>query len=108
MIDITVSLISRSSPLTPLPAPQCLTKLNDYSAAPSFLSSIGESLLKMDIIEANECLRVWYGRPREGTFDEKDVGVEEGEQWDNSRDEINGDGVPTGLEDSGDSDIHVE
>jgi hypothetical protein len=27
------------------------------------------SRLKMDIIEANECLRSWYGRPKEGSFD---------------------------------------
>ena len=33
----------------------------------------------MDIIEANECLRHWYGPPRKGTFDSKDVGVLEGE-----------------------------
>ena len=33
----------------------------------------------MDIIEANECLRHWYGPPRKGTFDDADVGVTEGE-----------------------------
>jgi hypothetical protein len=33
----------------------------------------------MDIIEANECLRHWYGPPRKGTFDNTDVGVTEGE-----------------------------
>ena len=33
----------------------------------------------MDIIEANECLRHWYGPPRKGTFDNIDVGVTEGE-----------------------------
>ena len=38
----------------------------------------------MDIIEANECLRAWYGKPRKGTFDDKTVGVEEGEQRDKS------------------------
>jgi len=27
------------------------------------------SRLKMDIIEANECLRSWYGRPEKGSFD---------------------------------------
>ena len=42
------------------------------------------SCLKMDIIEANECLRAWYGKPRKGTFDDKTVGVEEGEQRDKS------------------------
>ena len=35
--------------------------------------------MQMDIIEANECLRHWYGPPRKGTFDNTDVGVTEGE-----------------------------
>jgi hypothetical protein len=30
------------------------------------------SCLKMDIIEANECLRAGYGKPRKGTFDDDD------------------------------------
>jgi hypothetical protein len=42
------------------------------------------SCLKTDIIEANECLRAWYGKPRKGTFDDKAIGVEEGEQRDKS------------------------
>src|SRR6266702_338071 len=33
----------------------------------------------MDIIEANKCLRHWYGPPHKGTFDNTDVGVTEGE-----------------------------
>ena len=33
----------------------------------------------MDIIEANECLRHWYGPPRKGTFNNTDVGVTKGE-----------------------------
>ena len=33
----------------------------------------------MDIIQANECLRYWYGPPRKGTFNNTDVGVTEGE-----------------------------
>ena len=33
----------------------------------------------MDIIEANKCLRHWYGPPRKGTFDNTDVKVTEGE-----------------------------
>jgi hypothetical protein len=67
------------------------------------------SVLKMDIIEANECLRAWYGKPRKGTFDEKDVGVEEGEQWDNSGDKVNGHDLPTSdVEDGGDGDVYVE
>ena len=35
----------------------------------------------MDIIEANECLRAWFGRPKKGTFEDKDIGKEEGEIW---------------------------
>jgi hypothetical protein len=35
----------------------------------------------MDIIEANECLKTWYGKPRKGTFGDNAVGVE-GEQRD--------------------------
>lgn len=33
----------------------------------------------MDIIEANECLRHWYGLPVKGSFDNAEVGVTEGE-----------------------------
>ena len=33
----------------------------------------------MDIIEANECLRHWYGPPRKGIFNDADVKVIEGE-----------------------------
>jgi hypothetical protein len=29
----------------------------------------------MDIIEANECLRHWYGPPVKGSFDNTEVGV---------------------------------
>ena len=44
------------------------------------------SHLKMDIIEANECLRSWYGHPEKGSFDSTgpEVGgesqAEEGEE----------------------------
>jgi hypothetical protein len=54
-----------------------------FSSA-KLLISDRRSALKMDIIEANECLRAWYGKPRKGTFDDKEVGIEEGEQWDDS------------------------
>ena len=37
------------------------------------------SRLQMDIIEANECLRHWYGPPVKGSFDNAEVGVTEGE-----------------------------
>ena len=33
----------------------------------------------MDIIEANECLRHWYGPPCKRTFNNTDVGVTKGE-----------------------------
>jgi len=33
----------------------------------------------MDIIEANKCLRHLYGPPRKGSYDNKEVGVLEGE-----------------------------
>jgi hypothetical protein len=33
----------------------------------------------MDIIEANECLRAWFGRPTKCSFDDEDIGKEEGE-----------------------------
>ena len=83
-------------------------KRNDYSAA-KLLIVDRRSVLKIDIIEANECLRAWYGKPRKGTFDEKDVGVEEGEQWDNSGDNADGDDLPTSdVEDGGDGDVYVE
>ena len=37
------------------------------------------SRLRMDIIEANECLRHSYGPPRKGAFDDQEVGEVEGE-----------------------------
>lgn len=37
------------------------------------------SRLRMDIIEANECLRHSYGPPQKGTFDSEDIGEVEGE-----------------------------
>ena len=45
------------------------------------LISDRRSYLKMDIIEANKCLRAWFGRPKKGTFKEKDISKEEGEIW---------------------------
>ena len=35
--------------------------------------------LKIDIIEASECLRAWYRPPMHRTFDDKSVGILEGE-----------------------------
>jgi hypothetical protein len=33
--------------------------------------------LKMDIIEANECLRHFYGKPEKGSFEDEDIRVEQ-------------------------------
>jgi hypothetical protein len=59
------------------------------------------SCLKIDIIEANECLRAWYGRPKKSTFEDQEIGREEGEQWDN-QDEQEGTvgGEEGGIKDS--------
>ena len=38
----------------------------------------------MDIIEANECLRAWFGRPAKGSFDDNNIGREEGETLDDN------------------------
>ena len=35
----------------------------------------------MDVIEANECLRSWYGRLKKKTFDKVEVGILQGEDW---------------------------
>ena len=51
-----------------------------FSSAKLFITD-RRSCLKMDIIEANECLRAWFGRPKKGTFEDKDIGKEEGEIW---------------------------
>jgi hypothetical protein len=59
-----------------------VSKLEEHN--PKVIKPDRRSCLRMDIIEANECLRAWYGKPRKGTFDDKAVGVEEGEQRDKS------------------------
>lgn len=43
------------------------------------------SNLKMDIIEANECLRHWFGKPKKDTFDDEVVGILEGEPQTNRK-----------------------
>jgi hypothetical protein len=40
------------------------------------------SRLQMDIIEASECLRAWYGRPKCRAFDNPEIGLMEGETSD--------------------------
>ena len=37
------------------------------------------SRLKIDVIEASECLRSWYGPPQQHAFDDEVVGLMEGE-----------------------------
>lgn len=60
------------------------------------------SCLKMDIIEANECLRAWFGRPKKGTFEDKDIGKEEGEIWEELEEQ---DGPISGENSDEDGDI---
>jgi hypothetical protein len=54
-----------------------------FSSA-KLLISDRRSRLHIDIIEANECLRAWFGRPEKASFDDKDIGKEEGEIWDDT------------------------
>ncbi|OBS15714.1 hypothetical protein FPOA_13497 [Fusarium poae] len=37
------------------------------------------SRLRMDVIEASECLRAWYGRPEQKAFEDSAIGLMEGE-----------------------------
>ncbi|KAM5529528.1 transposase-like protein [Fusarium oxysporum f. sp. phaseoli] len=37
------------------------------------------SRLRMDVIEASECLRAWYGRPEQKAFDDRAIGLMGGE-----------------------------
>ncbi|OBS15743.1 hypothetical protein FPOA_13469 [Fusarium poae] len=37
------------------------------------------SRLRMDVIEASECLRAWYGRPKQKAFEDSAIGLMEGE-----------------------------
>jgi hypothetical protein len=48
-----------------------------FSSAKLLLSD-QRSRLKMDIIEASECLRAWYGRPARKSFDDNAIGAMEG------------------------------
>jgi len=49
-----------------------------FSSAKILLSD-RRSRLKVDIIEASECLRAWYGQPARKTFDDEAIGAMEGE-----------------------------
>ena len=62
------------------------------------------SCLKMDIIEANECLRAWFGRPKKGTFEDKDIGKEEGEVWEEEEEDGPADNGSENGGDVGDED----
>ncbi|KJZ74785.1 hypothetical protein HIM_05902 [Hirsutella minnesotensis 3608] len=49
-----------------------------FSSAKILLSD-RRSRLKIDIIEASECLRSWYGPPVRNTFEDTNIGKLEGE-----------------------------
>jgi hypothetical protein len=49
-----------------------------FSSAKILLSD-RRSRLRMDIIEASECLRSWYGPPAQNTFEDTNIGTLEGE-----------------------------
>ena len=49
-----------------------------FSSAKILLSD-RRSRLRMDIIEASECLRAWYGPPPRKTFDDEAISAMEGE-----------------------------
>jgi hypothetical protein len=68
--------------LDALAVPPCSDECERLFSSAKQLISDRRSRLCMDIIEANECLRAWYGRPEKGSFDDKDIGEAEGEIWD--------------------------
>jgi len=51
-----------------------------FSSSKSLINDCRSRLL-MDIIEANEYLRSWYGRPKKKTFDKVEAGILQGEGW---------------------------
>jgi hypothetical protein len=86
-IDIAISLISHNLPsmfsLSPPMSDECELL---FSSAKLRITD-RRSCLEMDLIEANGCLRAWYGKPKKGIFDDKAVDIEEGKKWDDSREE---------------------
>ena len=62
-----------------LTIPPILDKCERLFSSCKILLEDRRSRLQIDIIEANKCLRHWYGPPRKGTFNDTDVGVTEGE-----------------------------
>ena len=64
------------------------------------------SRLQMNIIETSECLRAWYGRPERRAFDNREIGLMEGETRntvasDGQDAEAGEEGIDGGSEDSG-------
>ncbi|KAF1956576.1 hypothetical protein CC80DRAFT_548075 [Byssothecium circinans] len=70
--------------LDALAIPPCSDELERIFSSAKLLITHHRSRLHMDIIEANECLRAWFGRPTKGSFDDEDIGKEEGEVTDDS------------------------
>ena len=70
-----------------------------FSNAKIFLND-RRSRLKIDIIEASECLRAWYGPAPRKTFDDKAIGRLEGESEKQENKEVE----DTGDIDEGDAD----
>ncbi|KAH8743025.1 hypothetical protein F5883DRAFT_536071, partial [Diaporthe sp. PMI_573] len=50
-----------------------------YLKPPGIETPNHRSRLRMDVIEASECLRAWYGRPEQKAFDDSAIGLMEGE-----------------------------
>jgi len=43
-----------------------------FSSAKLFMTPL-RCRLHVDIIEANECLRAWFGGPTKGSYDDEDI-----------------------------------
>ena len=62
-----------------LAVPAMLDECERLFSSAKILLNDHYSRLRIDIIEANECLRAWYGPPVCRTFDDESVGILEGE-----------------------------
>jgi hypothetical protein len=87
--------------LDALAVPPCSDELERLFSSAKLLITPHRSRLHMDIIEANECLRAWFGRPVKGSFDDRNIGMEEGETLDDNHE------YGQSLEDKDEGD-HVE
>jgi hypothetical protein len=58
-----------------------------FSSAKILLNDRRSRLLP-DIIEANECLRAWFGKPKKNTFDDEIIGMNEGEDMAEAESEV--------------------